>query len=47
MMKNVIDDDGDNKLYKENPYKNNNGDFFGVSLKGRAREYMQAHKKFQ
>ena len=39
--------DEGSKLYKENPYKNTNGDFFGVSIKGRAKEYLQAHKKFQ
>ena len=41
----VVDDEF--KIYTLNPYKNSKGDFFGVSIKGRAKDYVQAHKNFQ
>ena len=45
MTQEVIDEG--NKLYKENAYTNTKGDFFGVSIKGRAKDYLQAHKRVQ
>ena len=40
----VVDD---YKFYKEKPYNNSNGDWFGVSLNGRAKDCIQAHNKFR
>ena len=33
------------KVYKEKPYKNSNGDPFGVTLNGKVKDYIQAHNK--
>ena len=42
----VFDDPLDEyKIYKEKPYKNSNGDPFGVTINGRAKDYIQAHNK--
>ena len=46
MAKEVIDN-LELKIYKEKPYKNSNGDPFGVTLNGRAKDYIQAHHKFR
>ena len=32
------------KFYKEKPYENSSGNPFGVSINGRVKEYIQAHK---
>ena len=42
----VFDDPLDEyKIYKEKPYKNSNGDPFGVTIKLRVKDYIQAHNK--
>ena len=40
-------EEDDCKIYTINPYKNSKGEGFGVSIKGRAKDYVEAHKKFQ
>ena len=35
------------KVYKEKPYKNSNGDPFGVTLNGKTKDYIQAHNKLR
>ena len=49
MRKEEIDDDNlpEIKIYKEKPYKNSNGDPFGVTLNGRVNDFIQAHTKFR
>ena len=46
MIMNLIEDD-DYRTYTINPYKNSSSEFFGVSLKGKAKDYIRAHKAFQ
>ena len=44
----IIDDDlTEHKIYKEKPYKNSNGDPFGVTLNGKSKDYIQAHNKLR
>ena len=45
-MTKVIDDD-EYKVYKEKPFNNSNGDPFGVTINGKAKDYIQAHNKYR
>ena len=33
-------------IYKDKPYKNSNGDSFGVTINGKQKDFVQAYNKF-
>ena len=35
------------RVYKENPYFNSNKEPFGITLKGKTKEYVSAHENFK